>query len=58
MHMQKYEVGSLPYTLHKNELNRNERPKYKSSNCKTLRRKWTGKLHESVPDAHVLPGSQ
>ena len=39
IHMQKNVVGPLPYTIHKNKLKMDQRPKYKTGHYKTLRGK-------------------
>ena len=39
VYMQRHEVGPLPHTTHKNRLKVHQRPKCKSQDYKTLRKK-------------------
>lgn len=43
-YMQKNEVQPLPYTIYKNQLQMEQRPKYKSEPYKTIIRKQRGKV--------------
>ena len=47
IHMQKNKVRLLLYTIYKNQFKMDERPKHKSLNYETLRRKHREKLHDT-----------
>lgn len=46
VHVQKNELGTLSYIVHKHELKKDQRPKHKSYHYETLRRKRRGKIHD------------